>query len=67
MHLRRQLSPKSEIHISLLTCSGIYPSIGSFWPELLSFGGNSCRDVGLLSNIMELDYTLPVVLNVPKK
>ena len=37
-----------------------------FWCTLPSFGGISCRDVCLLSNIMELDGTLLEVLRVPE-
>ena len=49
----------------MFKCSAIYQS-RSFWCELPSFGGISCRDFCLLSNIMGLNGALNVVLTVPK-
>ena len=43
-----------------------YPP-GLFWCELQSFGANSCRDVCILSHMMELDDTQLVMFKVPKK
>lgn len=50
--LKGQFNPNLKIHILPITCSAIYPR--SFWCDL-EFWSYRCRDVCLLSNIIEVD------------
>lgn len=53
--LEGQFAPKSKIDVFSLTCSAIYQS-ALFWSELPSFGDIICRDVCLISEIMEVGW-----------
>ena len=61
VNLKGTVHPKIKNTLFFLTCSAVYQS-KLFRYELSSFGDIDCREFCLLSNIMEINGALNVVL-----